>query len=140
MNSQKKLIVVLGPTASGKTKIGVKLSAEFNGEIISADSRQVYQGMDIGSGKDLAEYNFKIFDFKRKKYRTGKIPYHLIDVVSPRQKFDLAKFQKMAFQAMEKIYQKKKIPFLVGVWFQKRLWIFFIIIHGQETLGSLEVL
>ncbi len=72
MNSQKKLIVVLGPTASGKTKIGVKLSAEFNGEIISADSRQVYQGMDIGSGKDLAEYNFKIFDFKRKKYRTGK--------------------------------------------------------------------
>ncbi len=99
-----KILVILGTTASGKTSLGVKLAAEFKGEIISADSRQVYRGMDIGTGKDLKEY----------KIGSKKIPYHLIDVASPRQKFDLAKYQKRAFKAIKDILQRKKLPIIVG--------------------------
>lgn len=100
MNNKPKLIVILGPTAAGKTKLAVKLASFFNGEIVSADSRQIYKGMDIGTGKDLEEY--------------GKIPYHLIDVVSPKTKFSLAKYQKMAYRAIDDIVKRKKNPFLVG--------------------------
>lgn len=70
-----KVIVILGPTASGKTSLAVKLADKFNGEIVSADSRQVYKGMDIGTGKDLNEY---FVDGK-------KINYHLIDVADPQK-------------------------------------------------------
>ena len=66
------MIVILGPTASGKTSLAVKLAHEFNGEIISADSRQIYQGMDIGTGKDLDEYIIN----------NQKINYYLIDIIS----------------------------------------------------------
>ncbi len=99
-----KAIIIAGPTAAGKTKLGVKLAAEFGGEIVSADSRQVYKGMDIGSGKDLKDYF----------YQGRLIPYHLIDVVSPKDNFDLAQYQKLAFRALADISQRKKIPFLVG--------------------------
>jgi tRNA dimethylallyltransferase len=98
--NKEKVIVILGPTASGKTSLAVKLAHKFCGEIISADSRQVYIGMDIGTGKDLDEYN--------------SIPYHLIDVYDPKKVFSLAKFQSMAFSAIEDILKRKKIPFLVG--------------------------
>ena len=74
------LLVILGPTASGKTRLGVELARRFNGEIISADSRQVYRGMDIGSGKDLTEY--------------GDVPHHLIDIVDPGYEFNLFQFQR----------------------------------------------
>lgn len=97
---RKKLIVVLGPNACGKTKIGVKLAKKFNGEIISADSRQVYKGMDIGTGKDLKEY--------------GDIPYYLIDICSPKKQITLADWQKMALDKVQNINQRNKIPFLVG--------------------------
>lgn len=99
-----KLIVVLGPTACGKTKLSAKLAAKFNGEIISADSRQVYKGMDIGTGKDLVEYTVN----------HRKIPYHLIDVVSPKTEFNVAKYQKMVYQAIDDILSRGKTPFLVG--------------------------
>jgi len=99
-----KVLVILGTTASGKTSLGVKLAAEFNGEIISADSRQVYKGMDIGTGKDLVEYQIN----------GRKIPYHLIDVVSPKVKFDLAQYQVKALQAISQILKKKKLPIIVG--------------------------
>ena len=95
----KKIIVILGPTASGKTKLAVELAEKFNGEIVSADSRQVYRGMDIGTGKDLAEYS---------------VPYHLIDVASPKSQFDLAQYQKMAFRAIDDILKRGKLPILVG--------------------------
>ena len=101
---KKKLIVILGPTASGKTSLAVELAYKFNGEIVSADSRQVYKGMDIGTGKDLEEYKFK-----------GKnIPYHLIDVVKPNTKFSLARYQKLAYKAIDNILKGGKAPFLVG--------------------------
>ena len=100
MLKNNKIIVVLGTTASGKTKLGVDLAYKFNGEIISADSRQVYRGMDIGTGKDLDEYK--------------DVPYHLIDVVNPNTKFHLAKYQKLAFRAIEDILKRGKTPIIVG--------------------------
>lgn len=103
-NVKPKVLVILGTTASGKTSLGIKLAAEFNGEIISADSRQVYKGMDVGTGKDLAEY----------QVNGRKIPYHLIDVASPKTKFDLARYQTKAFQAISQILKKKKLPIIVG--------------------------
>jgi tRNA dimethylallyltransferase len=95
-----KLIVILGPTATGKTKLAVQLARTFKGEIVSADSRQVYQGMDIGTGKDLKDY--------------GHVPHHLIDVAGPKQRFSLAKYQTLAYKAIDNILKRNKTPFLVG--------------------------
>ncbi len=99
-----KILVVLGPTASGKTALAVSLARRFKGEIVSADSRQVYKGMDIGSGKDLQEYG----------RGANKIPYHLIDVVSPEEDFNVAKYQKLAKEAIEDIAGRNKLPILTG--------------------------
>lgn len=94
------LLVVLGPTASGKTHIAVQAARHFGGEIISADSRQVYRGLDIGSGKDLAEYE--------------EIPYHLIDVVAPGIEYSLFDFVKGFAQAFEDISSRGRLPILAG--------------------------
>ena len=100
----EKIIVILGPTASGKTKLAAKLASEFNGEIISADSRQVYKGMDIGTGKDYDDY-----------FVNGhKIPYHLIDIIDPTEEYNLYQFKKNFIQVYEEIIQRKKQAFLVG--------------------------
>lgn len=98
------LITILGPTAIGKTKLAVQLANHFNGEIISADSRQVYRGMNIGTGKDLSDYFINDY----------QIAYHLIDIVEPSEEFDVYKFQQLFYQAFEDISKRKKIPFLVG--------------------------
>jgi tRNA dimethylallyltransferase len=99
-----RLITILGPTATGKTKLAAKLAFHFNGEIISADSRQVYRGMDIGSGKDLKDYNVD-----------GKITnYHLIDIIDPQNEFNLFLFKKHFNACFRKIIGDEKIPFLVG--------------------------
>ncbi len=98
------LVSILGPTATGKTKLAAKLALEFNGEIISADSRQVYRGMDIGTGKDLNVY---LVDGK-------KIQSYLIDVINPDEEFNLFLFKKYFDTAFEEIKQKNKMPFLVG--------------------------
>jgi tRNA dimethylallyltransferase len=98
--NKPKVVVILGPTASGKTGLAVKLANIHNGEVISADSRQVYRGMDVGSGKDLVEY--------------GDVPYHLIDVVDPMDDFNLAKFQSLSFEAMKDICERKKLPIIAG--------------------------
>lgn len=100
----KKLVVVLGPTASGKTRLAVALARKFNGEIVSSDSRQVYRGMDIGTGKDLREYG------KGK----NRVPYHLIDIVSPKTQFNAGRYQKLAYRAIDNILKRGKTPFLVG--------------------------
>ena len=106
-----KIIAVVGPTSSGKTSLAVKLAKTFDGEIVSADSRQVYKGMDIGTGKDLDEYVFA-------KAQNGKnaeeIPYHLIDVCEPTEQFSLAEFQKQAYQAIDDIIDRGKLPILAG--------------------------
>ena len=95
-----KVLVILGPTASGKTSLAVKLASKLKGEIISADSRQVYRNMDIGTGKDLGEY--------------GKIPYHLIDVVNPVDEFNLLKYQKLVHLAIKDILSRGKLPIIAG--------------------------
>jgi len=98
------LITILGPTAVGKTKLGVQLANKFNGEIISADSRQVYNGMDIGTGKDKSEYLIN-----------GKeIKYHLIDIMEPKDEFNLFEFIKHFNLAFSEITKKKKTPIMVG--------------------------
>ena len=97
---QYNLIVVLGATASGKTRLGVDLAKQLNGEVISGDSRQVYTGLDIGSGKDLAEY--------------GNVPYHLIDIIEPGKEYNAFRFQRDFFCAFKDINQRGKLPLLVG--------------------------
>ena len=98
------LITILGPTATGKTELAVKLAHHYNGEIISADSRQVYRGMDIGTGKDISEY---LIDGQ-------KINYHLIDIADPSEEFNLFRFKKNFTGCFREIGSINKIPFLTG--------------------------
>ena len=100
----KNLIVILGPTASGKTHLASKLAYDLQGEIISADSRQVYKNMDIGTGKDLNQY---IINGRR-------IPYHLIDIVAPENEFNLFEFQYRFYKIFSELIEKKILPVLVG--------------------------
>ncbi len=98
------LITILGTTAVGKTYLAAQLANRFNGEIISADSRQVYIGMDIGTGKDITDYNIE-----------GKIiPHHLIDVIEPKEEFNLFLFNKYFYESFSDITSRSKTPFLVG--------------------------
>lgn len=97
-------VVVLGPTAVGKTSIGVDIAAKFNGEIISADSRQVYNHLDIGSGKDLSDY---VFEGK-------KIPYHLIDIVELPKEYNVYNYQLDFYKVFEDLQNRKKLPVVVG--------------------------
>jgi len=99
-NSLPKLITIVGSTATGKTKLAVKLASKFNGEIVSADSQQIYKNMDIGTGKDLEEF--------------GKIKYYMVNIVKPNQTFNVAKYKKEALKNIYKIIKKGKIPILVG--------------------------
>lgn len=101
---KKNLIVILGPTASGKTKLAVELAYNMRGEIISADSRQVYRGMDIGTGKDLSEY-----------HREGEIiPHHLIDILEPSQEFNVFEFQKRFYGIFNVLRERRVLPVLAG--------------------------
>ncbi len=100
----QQLVIILGPTAVGKTNFAIKLANEFNGEIISADSRQVYKGMDIGTGKDLDEYQLDGL----------KIPYHLIDIIEPHDEYNLFSFQNDFYSSFSQIISNNKLPFLVG--------------------------
>ena len=100
----QKMITILGPTASGKTSVAVRLAAEIGGEIISADSRQVYRGMTIGTGKDLADY---VVDGRQ-------VPYHLIDIREPGTKYNLFEYQQDFFDAYQDIVQRGVTPILCG--------------------------
>jgi len=105
---KKKLLVILGPTASGKSSLAIKLAKKFNGEVISADSRQVYKGMDLGTGK--VERDKK----KSKFYYSENIRHHLLDVVKPTQYFSVYNYQKLALKAIKDILKRKKLPILCG--------------------------
>ncbi len=96
-----KIIVILGPTASGKSDMAVSIAKKFNGEVVSADSRQVYKGLDIGSGKITKE-------------EMGGVPHYLLDVASPKRRFTVSQYQKKAKLATEKILKKKKLPIICG--------------------------
>ena len=94
------MITILGPTASGKTPVAARLAAEIGGEVISADSRQVYRRMDIGTGKDLADY--------------GAVPYHLIDIREPGTKYNLFEYQQDFFDVYQQIRGRGAVPILCG--------------------------
>ena len=101
MRMGKKLIVIEGTNASGKSGLGVELALRYGGEIVSADSRQVFRGLDLGSGKITKE-------------EMRGVPHHLIDVREPGDFFSMADFQKLAYAAIDDILARGKIPFLVG--------------------------
>ena len=98
---KRKLVILTGPTAVGKTKLSIELAKKIGGEIISADSAQVYKHMDIGSAKIMPE-------------EMENVPHYLIDEFEPKDEFNVVVFQQKAKQYMEEIYQKGKIPILVG--------------------------
>lgn len=98
--TSQEILAILGPTASGKTRLAVALAEVLGGEIVSADSRQVFRGMDIGSGKDLHEY--------------GRVPYHLIDILDAGGEFSVFDFQRRALKALAEIVTRKAIPILCG--------------------------
>lgn len=101
MTHQPKLLTVVGPTASGKSALAVKLAQEFDGEIISADSRQVYRGLDIATGKITKE-------------EMQNVPHHLLDVADPQEQFSVADFKQLADEAVEEIHHRDHLPILAG--------------------------
>jgi tRNA dimethylallyltransferase len=113
MENSKRLIVILGPTSSGKSELAVKLALRFNsgqakkrfgingGEIVSADSRQIYRGMDIGTGKIT-------------KKEMKSVPHHLLGIASPKRRFTVTQYKKLALQAINRILKKDKVPILCG--------------------------
>ena len=98
------MVIILGPTATGKTSLSVKLAYDFDGEIISADSRQIYKGMDIGTGKDLDDYII----------HNQQINYHLIDILNPNTNYSVYQFKKDYEQVYKTIINNNKKPFLCG--------------------------
>jgi len=100
-DKRPKLIAVVGPTSSGKSALGVRLAKRFNGEVISADSRQIYRGLDIGTGK-----------ITRREMRG--VPHHLLDITTPRKQFSVTEYQKEATEIIKNILRRKKVPILVG--------------------------
>ena len=102
--TSENLLIILGATASGKTKLAVSIADVLSAEIISADSRQVFKGMDIGTGKDLAEYTIN----------ERQIPYHLIDVIEAGEKYNVNAFKEDFYTALKLITQNNKLPILCG--------------------------
>ena len=96
-----KLIAVVGTTASGKSDLGLLLAERFDGEIVSADSRQIYRGLDLGTGKETPE-------------ELARVPHHMIDILSPNEPFSMAEYQSLAYEAINGIIARQKPAFLVG--------------------------
>jgi tRNA dimethylallyltransferase len=110
-----KLVAIVGPTGIGKTKLAIQLALRFNGEIINADSRQIYRYMDIGTAKPT-------------KDELASVPHHLVDIIAPNQEFSLPEYQKLANDAINDIQTRNKTPFLVGgsglyVWAVLEGWV-----------------
>ena len=133
-----KLLVIYGPTAVGKTALGIKLAEKFSGEIISADSRQVYQGMDVGTGKEITKS--EKLKMKKERFWAGKqIGYYLVngvkiwlyDVVRPDQLFNVADYHDLAWGLMGDIWKRGKLPIIAGG------TGFYIkaVVDGVESLG-----
>ena len=98
------LLTILGPTAAGKTSLSAQIANRFNGEILSADSRQVFIGMDIGTGKDIKDYTID----------DNQVPYHLIDIISPKDEFSMFQFRKLFYESFLEITKRNKLPILAG--------------------------
>jgi tRNA dimethylallyltransferase len=110
-----QLIAIIGPTAVGKTNLAIQLALRFGGEIINADSRQIYRYMDIGTAKPDTE-------------ELAAVPHHLIDIIDPNQEFSLAEYQKLTYDAVKDVQDRGRVPFLVGgsglyVWAVLEGWV-----------------
>ena len=117
----QKLIVICGPTGTGKTDLALGLAKKFNGEIVSADSRQVYIGMDIGTGKEVKRQKAKgknnsdiSIEKGKGKWVVNDIPIHLYDVIRPDERFSLVEYQQLALEKIKDIHSRNKLPILVG--------------------------
>ncbi|MFN8466735.1 MAG: tRNA (adenosine(37)-N6)-dimethylallyltransferase MiaA [Caldilineaceae bacterium] len=101
MSETADLVVLVGPTAVGKTELSLRLCEQFGGEVVSADSRQIYQGMDIGTAKATPA-------------EQARVPHHLLDLRTPDQVLTVAEYQKLAYAAIDDIHRRGRVPFLVG--------------------------
>jgi len=125
-----RLVVIVGPTAIGKTQLSLRLAQIFGGEVVSADSRQLYRFMDIGTAKPSTE-------------ELALVPHHLINVVNPDEDFSLAQYQELAYQAIADIQQRQKVPLLVGgtgmyVWSVLEGWGIPPVPPDKQLRNSLE--
>ena len=133
----KKLLIICGPTASGKTKLGLRLAKKYNGEIVSADSRQIYCDMDVITGKDLPMNvkcqmsNVKCFDRNLYYCLYGSIPVWGLDIVKPNEQFSVAHWVKFANKVINNIWERGKLPIIVG---GSGFWI-KTLIKGVDSLG-----
>lgn len=107
----EKLVVLLGPTAAGKSEWGLRLAKKFNGEIVSADSRQIYQKMDIGTAKKLGTWHG---ESENRVYYIDEVPHHLVDFLDPGRRFTVAQFRDQAIKHIKLIHKRKHAPLLVG--------------------------
>ncbi len=134
-----QLLIICGPTAIGKTNLAIKLAKALNGELVSADSKQVYKGMDIGTGKDLPKSsklqfpssNLRLKNFQIGYYSLDSIPVWLLDIVNPDYRFSVADYVECAHRVMADIHLRGKLPIMVGG------TGFYIkgVVDGIETLG-----
>ncbi len=108
-----KIVVIAGPNASGKSALAVRIAKRWNGEVISADSRQVYRGLDIGTGK-VPKDTHSPYRPRQAAYACQNVPHHLIDVASPRRTFTVARYRKMARAALKNILRRGKLPIIAG--------------------------
>ena len=102
-----KLLIICGPTATGKTALGIHLAKKFNGEIVSADSRQVYRGMDIGTGKDIEKGKW-VGKGKNAHWEVEGIPIWMLDVIKPNQEFSVAQYVELAQKVIDDIWKRNK--------------------------------
>jgi tRNA dimethylallyltransferase len=119
-NTPSKTIVIVGPTASGKSDLAILLAQKYDGEIISADSRQIYRGMDLGSGKvvrdlpEISNFQFLISKQKKKVYLSEGVVHHLLDVASPKRSYNVTHFVRDAKKVLANIRKRNKTPIICG--------------------------
>src|SRR5476649_45732 len=104
-----KIIVIGGLTATCKTKLAIEVAKKFNGELINADSRQIYKYLDIGTNKEAGSWKFE-----DGVWEIENIPIHLVNIINPNQRFSVYEYQQLAFKAIEDILKRGKLPILVG--------------------------